>query len=114
MNKIIIAVLIIFCIIGFSACRNEKVDTVSPVFRTEDIVSITLFSIPDHWDGIKIPDEYMDEMTKWIASFRISGKAKDVECGVNMITFTIEYSDGTKVHTTFLWRVTISSKPLKS
>lgn len=73
----------------------NKIDTATPVFKTQNIKSITLFWLPVNSDGIKVPSEHMADITAWIGTFTVGEKIKGAPCGINMISFRIEYSDGT-------------------
>lgn len=87
----ILAVLILF-----SGCGAEKIDFEKPVFETECIESITVFSVPDNTEGVLVPEENMDEIIEWIGMFRIDKKAGNIlEPGSNVVSLRIEYSDGT-------------------
>ena len=59
---IVIAVLAcVFCLVGR---KSNKIDTTTPIFKTENIKSITLYRLPDQTEGIVVPDEYMQEVEK--------------------------------------------------
>ena len=75
----------------------DKIDTITPVFKTQNIKRITLFFRPVNMEGVEVPREHMDEITAWIGSFTVGEKAKDFVCGQNTRSFRIEYADGTVV-----------------
>ena len=83
------------CIFGLIWYNANKIDTTTPVFKTQNINSITLFRYPDCEDGVEVPDEYMEEISAWLRTFTVGKKTKEVLCGINMFTFRVEYSDGT-------------------
>jgi len=51
------------------------IDGEKPVFETDNISGITLYAVPNHLDGVRVPDEYMDEIAAWIGTFRIESAA---------------------------------------
>ena len=101
MKNLIVFVLVLIavsaCIFGLIWYNANKIDTTTPVFKTQNINSITLFRIPDHEDGVEVPDEYKEEIAAWLGTFTVGEKTKEVLCGINMFTFRIEYSDGSVV-----------------
>ena len=77
--------------------KSNKPDPAAPVFETQNIKSITLFRLPDVTSGVQVPPEHIAEIAAWLATFTLGEKTKEVVCGANMLTFRIEYSDGTSV-----------------
>ncbi len=102
MKKLIIFALVLVCLVsicifGLIKFNSNKIDTTTPIFETRNIKSITLFRLPDNIDGVEVPMEYMEEITAWIGTFTVGKKTEDVLCGANMVTFKIEYFDGTVI-----------------
>ena len=96
MKKFIAFAFILLCILSAVGCSKDPIDTTKPVFETENITRITLFSVPHHPDGVEVPHVYMDEITAWIGTFTI-GKVVDglLDPGTNTTSFRLEYADGT-------------------
>ncbi len=90
----LVGVVCIFCLIG---CKSNKVDTTTPIFETQNIKCITLYRLPDQMNGVEVPCEHMEEITSWLRTFTVSKKSEDVLCGQNIVTFRIEYLDGSVV-----------------
>ncbi len=98
MKKCLAFVCALICVFGLVGCSSTRIDTTKPVFETENISRITLFSIPHHEDGIEVPDEHLTELTAWLGTFTIDKKAGDqLDPGTNTRSFRIEYADGTIV-----------------
>lgn len=101
MKKLVAALLALSCVLTLVGCVSNEIDKTQPVFETENIKSITVYSMPDFEDGIPVPSEAMDEVINWIGSFRIdkkAGKAGDkLDPGTGIRSFAIEYLDGTIV-----------------
>lgn len=87
--------------LGLDGCATNEIDKTQPVFETENIKSITVYSMPDFEDGIPVPIEDKEAVINWIGSFRIdkeAGKTGDkLDPGTGIRTFGIEYLDGTIV-----------------
>ena len=94
---IVFALIGATCMFGLCGFKSNKIDTTTPIFETRNIKSITLFRLPDNIDGVEVPMEYMEEITAWIGTFTVGKKTEDVLCGANMVTFKIEYFDGTVI-----------------
>ena len=92
---IVFALIGATCMFGLCGFKSNKIDTTTPVFKTQNINSITLFRLPDCEDGVEVPDEYKEEVAAWLGTFTVGKKTEEVLCGINMFTFRIEYSDGT-------------------
>ncbi len=91
--------LLLICSLFLTCCKAvDSIDRESPVFETENINSVILFSIPHNEQGVNVPNEYMEEIIKWIGTFRLDRKAEGMlDPGTNTISIRIEYSDGTSV-----------------
>lgn len=97
MKRIVALSWILICIFALFGC-NKNIDPEKPVFETENISKITLFWVNSRENGIEVPSEYIEEVTAWIASFRVDKKAGDLlDPGTNSLSFKIEYNDGTVV-----------------
>lgn len=99
MKKSIALLLILLCIISLTSCSDRKIDKTKPVFNTENISSVVFFKLPNPDERIEVPDEYFDEITAWLGTFKIGEKVKgDVLApGSNSISVQIEYADGSIV-----------------
>lgn len=101
MKKYIAILLSLSCIFAFAACGSNKIDMTQPVFETENIKGVTVYSMPDFEEGIPVPDEDMDAVIHWISSFRLDKKAgkegDKLDPGTGIRSFAIEYLDGTIV-----------------
>ena len=91
----LVLIAVAACVLGLIRYNANKIDTTTPVFKTQNINSITLFRLPDCEDGVEVPDEYKEEVAAWPGTFTVGKKTEEVLCGINMFTFRIEYSDGT-------------------
>ena len=93
MRKMLAVVLVLTCLLGVAGCSSMKVDKTKPVFETDNISSISFYTMPNHNDGIQVPDE------TWLSSFRLDEKVKDKQLppGSNSVLVEIVYSDGTTV-----------------
>ena len=91
----LVLIAVAACVLGLIGYNANKIDTTTPVFKTQNINSITLFRLPDCEDGVEVPDEYKEEVAAWLGTFTVGKKTEEVLCGINMFTFRIEYSDGT-------------------
>lgn len=98
MKKLITRFLVLSCMLALFGCSSHEVDKTKPVFQTENIKSITVYSMPDFEDGIPVPSEDMEDVINWIGSFRIdkeAGKEGDkLDPGTGIRSFAIEYLDG--------------------
>ncbi len=66
------------------------------VFKTDNIKSITFYGYYGTGVGCKVPQEYMAEITAWLATFKVGDKAPEViPPGTNTYYIEIKYSDGT-------------------
>jgi len=98
MKKWIALVLALVCVLGLVGCSTSKVDKNTQVFKTENITRITFYTLPNGDNGFEVPSEYMAEITAWLGSFTIDGKAdKALAPGSNSVSVEIEYADGTIV-----------------
>ena len=99
MKRYIILALGLICALGLTAWGLFRpIDTTSPVFETEGLHRITLYRIPDHMDGVEVPEEDMAEMTAWIGTFTLDRRAGGALApGANSVSFRLEYADGTVV-----------------
>ena len=101
MKKMMFSILAIAFVLALTACGSGKVDMAQPVFETEHIKGVTVYSMPDFEEGIAVPDEDMDVVIQWLGSFRLdkeAGKAGDkLDPGTGIRSFAIEYLDGTIV-----------------
>ena len=101
MKKYIAILLSLSCIFAFAACGSNQIDMTQPVFETDNIMGVTVYSMPDFEEGIPVPDEDMEAAIHWIGSFRLdkkAGKAGDkLDPGTGIRSFAIEYLDGTIV-----------------
>ena len=99
MRKMLAVVLVLTCLLGVAGCSSMKVDKTKPVFETDNISSISFYTMPNHNDGIQVPDEYIEEIKTWLSSFRLDEKVKDKQLppGSNSVLVEIVYSDGTTV-----------------
>ena len=75
MKKYIAILLSLSCIFAFAACGSNQIDMTQPVFETDNIMGVTVYSMPDFEEGIPVPDEDMDAVIHWISSFRLDKKA---------------------------------------
>ena len=103
-----LCLIMLFC---FTACTstpkdsNSTVDTIDSnyqksVFETENITSISFYGLFGNGKKCKVPDEYMTEITEWLASYTIGEIIPDsnpIPPGTNTYYVEIEYSDGTVV-----------------
>ena len=89
-------VLALICALGLRKASSNGIDRRTPVFETENISRIIVFSTPWHEDGIEVPSEYMEDITAWIGSFKIGRKIEEAELnpGDNTFSFIIVYSNG--------------------
>lgn len=101
MKKMMFSILAIVFMLVLTACGSNKIDMAQPVFETENIKGVTVYSMPDFEEGIAVPDEDMDVVIQWLGSFRLdkeAGKAGDkLDPGTGILSFAIEYLDGTIV-----------------
>ena len=101
MKKYIAILLSLSCIFAFAACGSNQIDMTQPVFETDNIMGVTVYSMPDFEEGIPVPDEDMDAVIHWISSFRLDKKAgkegDKLDPGTGIRSFAIEYLDGTIV-----------------
>ena len=101
MKKYIAILLSLSCIFAFAACGSNQIDMTQPVFETDNIMGVTVYSMPDFEEGIPVPDEDMDTVIHWISSFRLDKKAgkegDKLDPGTGIRSFAIEYLDGTIV-----------------
>ena len=99
MKKYIAILLSLSCIFAFAACGSNQIDMTQPVFETDNIMGVTVYSMPDFEEGIPVPDEDMDAVIHWISSFRLDKKAgkegDKLDPGTGIRSFAIEYLDGT-------------------
>jgi hypothetical protein len=95
MRKYLALMFTLVCALVFAGCSSNSIDTTKPLFETADISRITFFCVPNHTDGIEVPDEYLDEITTWIGTFTIEKEASEIlDPGTNTFSFQIEYKDG--------------------
>lgn len=99
MKKLIAFVLALVFMLSLVGCSTNNVDKNVQVFKTENIVHITFYTLPNSGKGFEVPSEYMDEITTWLGSFTIGPKVKDdvLAPGSNSISVEIEYADGTVI-----------------
>ena len=101
MKKYIAILLSLSCIFAFAACGSNQIDMTQPVFETDNIMGVTVYSMPGFEEGIPVPDEDMDAVIHWISSFRLDKKAgkegDKLDPGTGIRSFAIEYLDGTIV-----------------
>ena len=101
MKKMMFSILAIVFVLALTACGSNKIDMTQPVFETENIKGVAVYSMPDFEQGIPVPDEDMDAVINWIGSFRIDKKAgkegDKMDPGTGIRSFAIEYLDGTIV-----------------
>lgn len=101
MKKLITLFLVLSCMLALFGCSSHEVDKTKPVFQTENIKSIIVYSMPDFENGIPVPSEDMEDVINWIGSFRIDKEAGKegvkLDPGTGIRTFRIEYLDGTIV-----------------
>ena len=75
---------------------NSEVQPGTAVFETQNIVRITFYGYYGSGTGSEVPEEDMEAITTWLASFTIGGKAPDLLApGTNTYHVKIEYADGT-------------------
>lgn len=96
-KNIVVVALVVICALGLWIGSSNGTDKKTPVFETENISRITVFSLLDSPEWIEVPYEYMDEITAWIGTFRIDCKINELNPGDNTYCFRIEYSDGSIV-----------------
>lgn len=66
------------------------------VFKTDNIKSITFYGYYGEGVGNEVPQEYMAEITAWLATFKVGDKAPElIPPGTNTYFVEIKYSDGT-------------------
>jgi|GEM_PF-5938475 len=69
----------------------------TPAFNTDNISRITFYGYHDYGTGkgSEVPQEYMDEIINWLATFTVGDKVPDlVPPGTNSVHMEIVYSDG--------------------
>ena len=68
-----------------------------PIFRTENVVRITLYAYYGQGTGSVVPSENMAEIKQWLGEMTIDREAtdNDVLAGTNTYYVEIEYADGT-------------------
>ena len=54
MRKMLAVVLVLTCLLGVAGCSSMKVDKTKPVFETDNISSISFYTMPNHNDGIQV------------------------------------------------------------
>ena len=75
---------------------NSEVQPGTAVFETQNIVRITFYGAYSGDTGSEVPEEDMEAITTWLASFAIGEKAPDLLApGTNTYHVKIEYADGT-------------------
>lgn len=75
---------------------NSEVQPGTAVFETQNIVRITFYGYYGSGTGSEVPEEDMEAITTWLASFTIGEKAPDLLApGTNTYHVKIEYADGT-------------------
>ena len=53
MRKMLAVVLVLTCLLGVAGCSSMKVDKTKPVFETDNISSISFYTMPNHNDEFK-------------------------------------------------------------
>jgi len=110
-KKIFALTLCLIIILCFTACtstRNAPPDTadtidsnyLKPVFEPDNITRISFYGNWGIGKEYKVPDEYMTEITEWLASYTVGEilhDANPIPPGTNTYYVEIEYSDGTVV-----------------
>ena len=48
MRKMLAVVLVLTCLLGVAGCSSMKVDKTKPVFETDNISSISFYTMPNH------------------------------------------------------------------
>ena len=99
MKKAIAILLALVCMLGAAGCGAAKIDKTAPVFDTENIKSIAFYTLPNGDSPFAVPEEYLDEIAAWLATFRLDEKVKGdvLPPGANSISVEIVYKDGTSV-----------------
>lgn len=105
-----LALILVFSFILILAGCSSNTNKDAPVFKTENIRSITFISFPGPAENV-VSDEYLPEITSWLGSFTIGEKVKGdiLPPGSNSISVKIEYEDGTVVENG-LTTVTVDGK----
>jgi len=99
MKKLVALILVLFFAVNLTGCAFGRIDKTKPVFKTENISSIILYVAPNTNYGIKVPDEYIEEITAWLGTFTIYKRADSnfQTSDTDRVFVRIEYKDGTFV-----------------
>jgi len=96
-KKLTALILVLVCMFGLAGCSPKNTEKGKPVFETENIESVTFYSIAPK-EEIKVPEKHLAEIAEWLGTFKIAEKAGDIlPPGADSKFVTIEYSDGTVV-----------------
>ena len=97
MKKILTLALAVLMVLGLGACAIADENTGMPVFDTDNIVGITLYSYYGHGGGAEVPEENLEEFIAWLATFKVGSKmySDTVPDDANTIFVEIFYEDGT-------------------
>lgn len=88
---VVAGVLIVRCYPG-SGAKGQ------PVFETEYIVQITLYT-PNAREGIPVPEEDLAVLTEWLGTFTVGERAGDTLIpGSNSVSVELVYEDGSVVN----------------
>ena len=71
MKKILVLTLAVLMVLGLGACAIADENTGMPVFDTDNIVGITLYSYYGHGGGAEVPEENLEEFIAWLATFKV-------------------------------------------
>lgn len=94
MKKLTALLFALLMLTGLAACSVKD----KPIFETENITGITFIRTAPKGRETVVPEEYLDEITQWLGTFKAGKKAGDVlPPGADSISVRIEYSDGTIV-----------------
>ena len=99
MKKILALALAALMVLGLGACAITDENTGSTVFEAENIARVTVFSYYGQGTGCDVPDENMEEVTAWLATFKIGSRmyTDTIPSDANTIFLEIEYTDGTVI-----------------
>ena len=100
MKRLAALILVLVCMFSLAGCLTTDELYGTPVFDTEDIVSITFYKARTGNQAYEVPEEHMQEITAWLGSYIIGAKlVGEQPTGLNSESVKIEYADGRIVET---------------
>jgi hypothetical protein len=99
MKKILALALATMMVFSLGACAIADENTGITIFETENIVRVTVFSNYGHGTGCEVPQENLEEITTWLATFKTGSRmyTDTIPPDANTLFVEIEYADGTVI-----------------